>query len=601
MSSQIPNRNEIAAEDRWNLESLYPGDEAWEKAFEEFQSQIPKLGTYKGKLGQSFADFRECLDTYFAHEELGERLGYYAFLRYAEDASSAEFQGRQARYTQAAVRAEAEVSYLRSEIQTIPDQVMESYLAKPEIQNYTVYLRKLLRYKPHILSSQEERVLAMAGEANQTAQKTFGALTDVDMDFGTVQTPEGEKALSQSSFTSLLLHNDRSVRETAFVQFHNHFVSHKNTLASLYGGSVNLDVYQAKVRNFGSSLEAALFPDQVPEKVYRNLVQTVRNHLPALHKYYELRARVLKLDSFQLWDKGVSLVDSVKVNTPYAQAAEMVAEAVSPLGSEYSDTLLNGLKSGWVDKYENKGKRSGAFSAGSYHGEPFILMNYQDDVLRDVFTLAHEAGHSMHSWYSTKSNPFPHYQYTIFEAEVASTFNEQLLFEYLFGRTEDPNMKAYLLNKQIDDILATLYRQTMFAEYELLAHELVESGQPLTVDRLRSEYRSLLEAYFGPKTAIHESADIEGLRIPHFYNAFYVYKYATGISAAISLSQRVLQGGTKEREDYFGFLRSGGSSFPIESLKKAGVDMAEPEPIVRALKLFSSYVDQLSEILSGQQ
>ena len=595
--TKIPPRNEAKKEDTWNLTSLYPNDGAWEKAFETFKAGIPTLSLHKGKLAENLSTFRDCLNTYFSHEELGERLGYYSFLRYNEDASNSDHQARQGRFMQAAVQAESEISFLRSEVQSIPDAIMQSYMEDPSIEPFKVYLKKLLRYKPHILSPQEERVIAMAGEANQTAQKTFGALTDVDMDFGVIQTPEEEKTLSQSSYGSLIQHKDRKVREQTFVQFHNHFESHKNTLASLYAGSIQLDVYQAKVRNYSSSVEAALFPDNVPVEVYRNLVNTVRENLPTLHSYYKLRSEKLGVKPLELWDTKVSLVGSVEVNTPYDQAVSTIIEALQPLGDEYCSILKKGLTSGWVDKYENKGKRSGAFSAGSFHGDPYILMNYKDDVLRDVFTLAHEAGHSMHSWYSTKHNPFPHYQYTIFEAEVASTFNEQLLFEYMMAKAESKELKAYLLNKQIDDMLATLYRQTMFAEFELKVHEMSEHGQPLTVDAFRDEYRSLMEAYFGPDVAIHESADMEGLRIPHFYRAFYVYKYATGISAAVSLSQRVLQGGTKERDEYFSFLKSGGSTFPIDSLKKAGVDMSKKEPIVKALKQFEQYVSQLGQLL----
>jgi len=595
--STLPERKNVKATDAWNLASLYPSEGAWEKAFEEFKQNFPTLGSFKGQLAESPEKFKECLDFYFSHEELGERLGYYSFLRFNEDAGDSKNQGRQNRYMQSAVQADSEISYLRPEIQALSQDTLEKYLDNPSLERYRIFLTKLARFRPHILSPNEERALAMAGEANQTAQKAFGALTDVDLDFGKIQTPEGEKELTQSSYGSLIQHEDRKVRENSFVQFHKGFEVHKNTLAALYTGSIQLDVYQAKIRNFSSSLEAALFPDQVSKNVYTNLVETVRNHLPTLHKYYALRSRVLSQKPLQLWDTKVSLLSSVKVVTPYDKAVDTIISALAPLGDEYCSVLKKGLTGGWVDKYENKGKRSGAFSAGSFYGDPYILMNYKDDVLRDVFTLAHEAGHSMHSWYSGKNNPFPHYQYTIFEAEVASTFNEQLLFAHLMKEAKTPEMKSYLLNKQIDDILATLYRQTMFAEYELKVHEMAEAGEPITVDSLREEYSNLLEAYFGPEVLLHDYADLEGLRIPHFYRAFYVYKYATGISASISLSTRVVEGGANEREQYFAFLKSGGSSFPIESLKKAGVDMSRPEPIVRALDLFDSYVQQLDALL----
>jgi oligoendopeptidase F len=325
----------------------------------------------------------------------------------------------------------------------------------------------------------------------------------------------------------------------------------------------------------------------------------VREHLPVLHRYYALRKRVLGLSDLAIWDTKVSLVPDVHVITPYESAVETIIGALAPLGSEYTDTLSAGLLGGWVDRYENKGKRSGAFSAGSFVGDPYILMNYKDDAVRDIFTLAHEAGHSMHSWYSSRSNPFQHYDYTIFEAEVASTFNEQLLMDHMLRSAPAGPMRAYLLSKHLDDILATLFRQTMFAEFERDIHAAVESGQALTVESLRSMYRELLTAYFGDAVALPDLLSLEGMRIPHFYRAFYVYKYATGISAAISLSRRVLQGGSAERDDYFTFLRSGGSRFPIDSLSVAGVDMSSPEPIRDAMNVFATRLSELESALES--
>jgi oligoendopeptidase F len=446
-----------------------------------------------------------------------------------------------------------------------------------------------------VLSESEERILSMQQEANQTASRSFGALTDADMDFGYVDTPEGKKPLSQSTLGALLLHRDRDVRKQAYLQFHDVYERHKNTLTNLYAGSVHLDVYKSRVRNFPSSRAAALFPDDVPEEVYDNLIDVVSRNLEPLQRYYALRKRVLDLDEFHVYDGKVPLVDDLSVHHTFEEAVDVVSNALSPLGDDYVATLRDGMLDGWVDRYENKGKRSGAFSAGSYVAHPFILMNFKDDDLRDVFTLAHEGGHAMHSWYSARNNPFQHYDYTIFEAEVASTFNEQLLFHYMIGDSHDERMRAYLLNHQIDEIVGTLFRQTMFAEFEKRTHEMVEGGQPLTVDNLRAEYRKLLEKYFGPGTTLDEVSDIEGLRIPHFYRAFYVYKYATGVSAAISLSRRVLEGGEKERNDYFEFLKSGGSRFPIESLRAAGVDMAGPEPIETAISLFAQRVGELEQ------
>lgn len=597
MQNAPVSRAHVPVSDTWDLSKLFPSDAAWEAEFANFKEAIPGLEAWKGRLAEGVSTVAECLKAYFAHEEQGERLGYYAFLRYAEDAGDSANQDRQGRFTSAAVAANAAISYLQPELQALPAELIDACMAATELGEYHIYLEKLFRYKPHILSASEERILSLSGESAQTPRKVFGALTDVDMDFGEIDTPEGLQKLTQSTYGSLIQHQDRKVREEAFVKFHGTMESHKNTLASLYAGSVQKDVFYARVRNFPSALQAALFGDKVPEDVYTNLIKEVRANLDALHEYYELRRSILGLDKLELWDTRVPLVDTIKIDIPYTEAVEIVISALQVLGPEYCNTLQTGLEGRWVDRYENKGKRSGAFSAGSYHGDPYILMNYKSDVIREVFTLAHEAGHSMHSWYSVRNNPFPHYNYTIFEAEVASTFNEQLLFHHLFEIADSREMKTYLLNKRIDDVLATLFRQTMFAEFELRAHQIYEAGEGLTVDKLRGEYRSLLEAYFGPGVAIHEFADMEGLRIPHFYSAFYVYKYATGISAAIALSRNVLAGDTGERDRYFAFLKSGGSAYPLESLARAGVDMSRPEPIRAAIDLFRSDLAELKSLL----
>ena len=486
---------------------------------------------------------------------------------------------------------------MNPELQAVPDEKMKAMLDDDKIKPFSIMLSKILRYKPHILSDSEEKLLAMQSEANQTARKAFSALTDVDMDFGTVKTEEGEVPLSQSSYSAFMINPDRDIRKKAYMQFLGEFDRHKNTIAALYAGSVHLDLYSSRVRKFTSCREASLFADKVDKEVYDSLIKTVHENLPALQKYYEIRRKALSVDKLHLYDVYVPIIKDIKVHHSYEDAVEKITKALSPLGEEYCSTIKNGLLNGWVDKYENKGKRSGAFSAGSYAGDPYILMNYKEDVLRNVFTLAHEGGHSMHSWYSVRNNPFQHYDYTIFEAEVASTFNEQLLAKYLIENAESDEMKSYLINKQIDDIVATIFRQTMFAEFELITHTMAENGVPLTVDSLRSEYRKLLEKYFGSSVELEELSDLEGLRIPHFYRAFYVYKYATGLSAAFALSEKVLNGGEKERDDYLSFLKSGGSRYPLESLKLAGVDMSRPEPVKNAMKKFGTLVNELENFI----
>ncbi len=596
-STQIPARSDLPASDKWNLSSLFASDDEWEAAFGELADMVPQIEQFRGTLGESAGHLRRCLDFMNDIHRREERLAYYASLRVSEDVSDSEAQGRYSRFMRLSSRLDATASYQSPEIQAIPDETMDRFLKAPELEEFTIYLRKLLRFKPHILSEAEERILALQEEANQTAYRGFSALTNVDMEFGSVTTDEGEVPLSQSSFGSLMQRRNRDVRRDAYKRFYAEFAGHENTLATLLSGKVNLDIYRANVRNFPSAREAALFPDRVPVTVYDNLIDTVHENLGALHRYYALRRRALGLDELRHYDVYVPLVPDLQVRHTYVDAVDLITEALGPLGDEYTQTLRSGLLGGWVDRYETKGKRSGAFSSGGFDSDPFILMNYKEDVLRDVFTLAHEGGHSMHSWYSKRSNPYQHYRYTIFEAEVASTFNESLLMHHMLGRDPEPQMRAYLLNKQIDDVVATLYRQTMFAEYERTIHEMVEAGEALTVSTLRGEYRKLLETYFGPDMVLEAESDLEGLRIPHFYMGFYVYKYATGISASISLAQRVLAGETDALDSYFAFLRSGGSRFPIESLRLAGIDMEEKAPVQTALELFSARVDELADLL----
>ena len=593
-----PLRSEVSPNDTWNLNSLYHSDEDWEQGLQQLEASIPVIESLKGSFGKSAEQLKNALDTMMQIGQLEERVGYYAHLRYAEDAGDSQNQARWSRFLQVSARTQTASAYQSPEIQAIPDGTIQSFLQDECLSEYRIYLNRLLRYKPHILAEGEERILAMQTEANQTASKTFSALTDVDMDFGVIETPTGSRPLTHSSLSSFLQDPERDVRRTAFTQFYSRFESHQNTLASLYSGSIQLDVFKARVRGFESARQAKLFADDVPESVYDTLIDQVHAAFPALHRYYALRSKVLTIDTLRLYDIKVPLVGSVKLQHSYDEAVDLLANALQPLGKAYVDRLTEGLRGGWVDKYENKGKRSGAFSAGSYQGDPYILMNYKPDVLRDVFTLAHEAGHSMHSYYSAANNPFQHYDYTIFEAEVASTFNEQLLFHYLLAQyKDDQNITAYLINLRIDDILSTLIRQTMFAEYEHICHRMVEQGEPLTIESLRTQYAGLLTQYFGPNVAIQPPDDLEGLRIPHFYRAFYVYKYATGISAAISLSNQVLAEKPGALENYFTFLKSGGSRFPLESLAAAGADMRTPQPVADALKEFESLVLQLEKAI----
>jgi oligoendopeptidase F len=594
----IPHRKEMATEDTWDLSSLYPDDAVWNNDCEKLERILEQIPPFKGTLSSSAEKLGQCLDLIV--KEAGillERIAYYSMLKKDENLGNSCYSGLNRKYQALLVSYNSAKSFLKPEILAIPEGTLNQYLESGILDDYRIYLAKLIHFRDHTLSEKEERLLALQEEFAGTAQRAFSVLTNVDLSFGFIETPKGKIPLTQGTFSLFLLDPDRKIREKAYKQFYKEFTDHKNTLSELYIGSIQRDKYKAKVRNYSDSRQAALFPDKVPPAVYDTLISEVRKGFSHLHRYYQLRKRILNLDELKHYDVYVSLVPDIKIHHTYKQAVIETCLALSPLGEEYVSLLEKGLSSDrWVDIYENQGKRSGAYSAGSYTGKPYILMNYREEDIRQVFTLAHEAGHSMHSWYSAKNNPYPHYSYTIFEAEVASTFNEQLLGHHLLRQHQDPAVKRYLLGRQLSDIVATLFRQTMFAEYEDKIHRLTEGGTPLTLDLLRSEYRLLLEAYFGPALAFEEESDLEGLRIPHFYRAFYVYKYATGLAAAMALSKKVLSGGDKERGDYLSFLKSGGSLYPLESLKIAGVDLTTPDPVKLAVALFGQLLDEFEAL-----
>ena len=592
----IPTRDQVPAGDTWDLTLLYPTTADWQAGFEKVQRAYTTAAQWKGRVAESVATLRAVLEF---EKELGlqiERLGHYASLLTSGDSSNAEHLGREAQFENLMTLIGEATAFVAPEIQALDDAAFETFLQDPALAEWVIALRKQRRFKPHTLTANEERLLALGSSALRGHGETFSQLTNVDMTFGVLTDEKGvERELTQSSFSSFLVQRDGEVRRRAFQQFYAEFDAHKFTVASTLANSVKADVFHARARNYPSAREAALFSDDMPVSVYDNLISTVRANLPALHRYYALRRRLLKLDEIHAYDTYVPIVDKIETDVPWDAACDQVLAALAPLGGEYVTTLDAGLRGRWCDRYENKGKRSGAFSSSSFGNPPFIMMNYKRDVFSDVYTLAHEAGHSMHTWYAQRTQRYQDYNYPIFLAEVASTFNEELLTHHLLAETTDPRMRAYLINRQIDDIRGTIYRQTMFAEFEKLTHAMEEAGEPLTLDSFRTTYRGLLDAYFGADFAIDTELELECLRIPHFYSAFYVYKYATGISAAVALSQQVLGGGDVER--YLGFLRSGGSKMPLPTLADAGVDMSSPEPIAAALAVFSQRVTELEELL----
>lgn len=597
-TKELPIRSKVKVEDTWDLASLFPSDEAWEAAFAEWSKQVDGFSKFQGHLGTSAKKLRECLEFDVAIDQAGEKLGTYAMLKTTEDTGNSTYQGMQARYMGIASRVAQAASFLRPEILAIPEEKMKAYLADRELADFRITLERLLRYKPHTLSPAEEKLLAMQIEMAQAAGQVFNQLNNSDLKFGFIRNEDGDKIeLSHASFSACLHSPKRSVRRNAFHQFYEEYIDHDHTLAATLNGSIQRDIYYARARGYPSAREASLFDDNVPVSVYDNLIDTVHRHLPSLYRYYEVRRRAMKLKQIHHYDTYVPILSELESKYPWPKAVKLILAALEPLGSEYGKVLEKGLNGRWCDKYENKGKQSGAFSCGSFTADPYILMNYRPEVLDHVFTLAHEAGHSMHSYFSAKHQPFQYYNYTIFVAEVASTFNEQLLSHHLMTHARSKKERAFYINREIDDIRGTVFRQTMFAEFEKITHALAEQNEPLTLDRFKSEYRKLLELYFGPNFILDDELELECLRIPHFYRAFYVYKYATGMSAAISLSERVLKGGPAELEDYLGFLKGGCSKYPLDLLRGAGVDMEKPEPLDTALVHFGKLVDELDDLI----
>ena len=596
----VPTRAEMPAADTWDLTALYPDVAAWQADLEAVRAGFPRLADFKGRLGRSAADLLAALECEKALGLQVERLYSYASLQTSEDGSNADFLAREAQLENLLTRIGEATAFFEPEVQAIDDATFAGFLADPALASWKTKLEKTRRFKPHILSEAEERLLALGAAALAGHRETFGQLTNVDMRFGTIRDEHGhEVELSQSTYSSFLHRRDTAVRKAAFHQFYREFSDHQFTLAAALASSVKGDVFRARARNYPSALEKALFADRIPTSIYDSLIASVRANFTPLRRYYDLRRRVLGLEEIHQYDTYVPMVASVQTNTGFDEAISLVVDALRPLGSEYVSTLEHGLRHGrWCDRYETKGKRSGAFSSGSYGNPPYILMNYKADVFPDVYTLAHEAGHSMHTWHSQRAQSYQDYDYPIFLAEVASTFNEELLTHHLLEKTNDPQMRAYLINRQIDDLRGTLYRQTMFAEFEKIVHAMEEAGEPLTLDTFKAAYHGLLEAYFGPDFTLDPELDLECLRIPHFYNAFYVYKYATGISAAVALAQRVLHGGATELDAYLGFLKSGGSEYPLETLQKAGVDLSTPAPVDAALDLFSRRLEELETLLA---
>ncbi len=593
--SQVAKRKEVLQENRWKLEDLYPNQAAWDAEFKRVKSELGEISAYQGKL-QDAASIARC----FALEDdlslLTERLYVYANMRHHEDTAEPSYQALSEKSKKISVEVSEATSFITPEILSLSEQQLTDLIADPALAKYKRTLEEMLRQKPHILSKNEESLLAQVGNVSQAPGTIFGMLNNADLKFPKVKNEKGEEVeLTHGRYIQFLESKDQNVRREAFKAMYDTYGKWRNTLASTLNANVTKNIFYAKARHYPSALEMSLFGDNIPQSVYDNLISTIHEYLPLMHRYMDLRKKLLKLDELHMYDLFAPLVEEFDMEISYEDAKKKVYESLAPLGDDYRKVLQEGFDSGWIDIYENEGKRSGAYSWGAFGTHPYVLLNHNDN-LNSMFTLTHEMGHALHSYYSDSHNEYRDAQYTIFLAEVASTLNEALLMNNLLEKSTDPKEKMYLLTYYADQFRTTVFRQTMFAEFEKIIHEKAESGEALTPQELSSIYYDLNLRYYGKGMVVDKDIEMEWARIPHFYNSFYVYKYATGFSAATSFAKQILDEGKPAVDRYLGFLQSGGKDYSINILKKAGVDMSTPEPIRQAMSVFEGLIEQMEQL-----
>lgn len=598
MSKKVLKREEIAEEYKWRLEDIFPSDEAWEEALKDAESLIPEGAAFRGKLGESA---KNLLDFLKYDDEVGLRLSAlygYSSARADQDAAESKYQDFEQRIQSFGVRYAAAMSFVSPEIIAIPDEKMDAfYKDEPGLELYRIALDRLRREKDHTLSDSEEIIMAQTSAIRRAASNTFGLFENADLKFPpAVDSDDNEIELTNGTYIPCVQSADRVLRKSAFENLYSTYEQFKNTVASLYDAEVKGRIFNARCRKYPSILEAALSRTEVPVSVYKNLIDTVHRNMGYMHKYVKLRKKLMGVPELHYYDLYTTLVPDADRKIPFDEAKETVLKALAVMGEDYTDMLKEGFANRWIDVYENVGKRSGAYSSGM-RPHPYVLLNHKD-TLDSMFTLAHEMGHALHSYLSMKNQPVVYSDYVIFVAEVASTCNEALLMQYLLKNTDDRKERAYLIDYFLEQFRTTLYRQTMFAEFEMLTGEMAERGESLTADELCKLYAKLNDDYYGDGIVSDREISFEWERIPHFYYNYYVFQYATGFSAAIALSEKILTGGEDAVKAYKKFLSSGCTTDPISLLKIAGVDMNSPEPIENALKLFGSLIDELDELLS---
>lgn len=595
---KLPARSEIAEADKWALEDLFLTDADWKAAVKQLEEQLAQLKGYAGKVSASADALYAYLTLADETENLFEKVLVYSNEKMHEDMGNSTYQGYAAQAQAAAARLSAAEAFFEPELLAMEESRLQGFLKEePKLEKYRLLIDRIWRRKAHTLSAAEEEILAKTYEMATAPDDIFSMFNDADAKFGTIRDENGKEVeLTHGRFGGFMESSDRRVRKEAFEALYQTYDQFQNTLAATYSANVKKAKFYADVRKYPSALAAALAPGNIPTEVYDNLIETVHRFLPAMYRYVALRKRALGVEELHMYDVYVPLVADRTKKIPFAEAKEIVKRGLAPMGEEYVSHLEEGFDHRWIDVYENRGKRSGAYSWGAYGTHPYVLLNYQGK-LDDVFTLAHEMGHALHSWYSNANQPYVYSGYLIFVAEVASTCNESLLMQYLLKESKDKKEKAYLLNHFIDQFKGTLFRQTMFAEFEKITHEMYAKGESLTAERLCAVYMDLNRKYFGEEMVSDPQIALEWARIPHFYTEFYVYQYATGFSCAIALSKRILEMGEAGVADYMKFLKGGCSKDPIELLKMAGVDISTPKPVEDALQLFEELVSELEELL----
>jgi oligoendopeptidase F len=597
----LPKRSEVSSEAKWKLEDLYPSNEEWENDVRQVNEWLKEMPQFQGELGKSGTRLFECLHKTDTISQQLSGIYAYARMRRDEDNNLSLYQAMTDRASSLHAQVESALSFIVPEILAIPEDNLKRYLEdEKKLSLYRRELEEITRLKDHVLSAAEEQIIAQAGEMAQAPETIYSMLNHADLKFPMIKDEDGEEVeLTHGRFIQFMESPDRRVRREAFEGLYLTYRNNKNTLAASLNANVKKNIFYGRVRKYNSALEMSLSEDDIPVDVYHNLIDTIHGNLDILHRYMALRKKALGVDELHMYDVYVPIVKDVEMKISYEEATSMVEDGLQPLGNEYLEILQESYRSGWIDVYENAGKTSGAYSWGSYGTHPFVLLNYQQSI-DHVFTLAHEMGHALHSFYTNENQPYIYSNYKIFVAEVASTLNETLLMHHLLKKTSDVKEKMYIINHYLESFRTTVFRQAMFAEFERVIHDKAESGEALTPDLLCETYRDLNVRYFGPDMVIDEEIAYEWMRIPHFYMNFYVFQYATGFSAATALAKQILEEGPSAVERYLEFLKSGSSAGPVELLKRAGVDMTSPQPIQNALDVFKDLVTQMEELLDAR-